>query len=92
MEEAHALVQTARSAADSVTEMLFGSRLYLAEHVAFAAAYGGFKSLSEKEADAPYTRRNVIRLLDLANGLLPDLANVANGLRDRMCVLPPTLI
>jgi hypothetical protein len=67
LEEAHELVRMARSANDAVTEMLFSARLYLAEHVAFTAASSGYKLLAEKDEQPPYTRRTIIRLLDVRN-------------------------
>ncbi|KAL1511266.1 hypothetical protein AB1Y20_006074 [Prymnesium parvum] len=65
-------------------EVLLGARRYLAEHVAFAAAAHGYLQLAEKKTDPPYNQAALIRLLDLATGLLPDSDQDAYDLRDRI--------
>lgn len=65
-------------------DVLVGARRYLCEHVAFAAAAQGYVQLGEKRRDPPYERSGLLRLLDIAVGLLPDSDLDANDLRDRM--------
>ena len=68
-----------------VEETLLAARRYVAEHVAFTAATDGYQQLAQKRDHPPYDRRALIRLVDLATGLLPDADDGAADLRDRMC-------
>ena len=83
LEEAHGLVQRTHATVE-MSEVLLGARRYLAEHVAFAAATQGFHELADKRNKSPYDQRALIRMVDLAVGLLPDADTDAKDLRGQI--------